>query len=93
MKHTPAPWYRNIKPARKYCTIFAGQNTHVTYLATQGFSDEEIEANCNLIVAAPELLGMVKKLDTILRGCGPLYAGGKVSDEVTQLVNKAESKK
>jgi hypothetical protein len=56
MSHTPGPWHRNIKPARKYSTIFAGQNTHVAHLATEGLRDEELEANCKLIAAAPELL-------------------------------------
>jgi len=53
-EHTPRPWHRNIKPARKYPTIYAGRNTHVTYLATSGLTDDEIEGNCNLIAAAPE---------------------------------------
>lgn len=55
-KHTPGPWHRNIKPATHYNTIFAGRNTHVTRLAVEGKSEEEVEANCALIVAAPELL-------------------------------------
>lgn len=54
--YTPGPWHRNIKPARKYCTIFAGRNTHVANLCTSGLTDEEIEANCDLIAAAPDLL-------------------------------------
>lgn len=61
-KYTPAPWNRNIKPASKYNTIFSGRNTHVAHLATNGLTEEEIEANCNLIVAAPELLDTLKKL-------------------------------
>ena len=56
------PWNRNIRPARKYNTIFAGRNTHIAYLATQGLSDEEIEANCNLIVTAPDLLELANQI-------------------------------
>ena len=58
-KHTPGPWYRNIKPASKYGTIFAGdapRHKHVAHLAVTGLSEEEIEANCALILAAPDLL-------------------------------------
>ena len=55
-KHTPGPWSRNIKPAAKYNTIFAGRNTHICHLAIGGLTDEEIEANCDLIAAAPDLL-------------------------------------
>jgi len=55
-KHTPGPWSRNIKPAKKYNTIFAGRNIHICHLETTGLTDEEIEANCDLIRAAPELL-------------------------------------
>jgi hypothetical protein len=61
-KHTPGPWSRNIKPAKKYNTIYAGRNTHVCYLAVTGLTDEEIEANCNLIMSAPELLAALKAL-------------------------------
>ena len=55
-EHTSGPWGRNIKPARKYSTIYAGRNTHVAHLETNGLADAEIEANANLIAAAPELL-------------------------------------
>ena len=59
-KHTPGPWHRNIKPATHYNTIFAGRNTHVTRLAVEGKTAEEVEANCALIVAAPELLAALR---------------------------------
>lgn len=58
-KHTQGPWSRNIKPATKYNVIFAGRNTHVAKLATD-LPEEEVEANCNLIAAAPELLDACK---------------------------------
>lgn len=61
-KHTPGPWHRNIKPATKYNTIFAGRNTHVTRLAVEGKTEEEVEANCALIVAAPDLLAALQDL-------------------------------
>lgn len=61
-KHTPGPWSRNIKPAKKYNTIFAGRNTHVCHLTVTGLTDEEIEANCDLIRAAPELLDALSDL-------------------------------
>ena len=59
-KHTPGPWHRNIKPARKYAVIFAGRNTHVCVLDGIGKSDAEVEANCDLIASAPELLEALK---------------------------------
>ena len=31
--HTKGPWHRNISPATKYTTIFAGRNTHVARVA------------------------------------------------------------
>ena len=54
-RFTKGPWSRNIKPARKYNTIFAGRNTHVCHLTVTGLTDEEIEGNCDLIKAAPTL--------------------------------------
>lgn len=59
-KHTPGPWNRNIKPAKKYATIYAGRNTHVCHLSVSGLTDEEIEGNCNLITAAPDLLNALQ---------------------------------
>jgi hypothetical protein len=69
MSYTKGPWTVNIKPARKYSCIFAGRNTHVCYLATDGLTDEEIEANCNLLAAAPEML---EALIAVARSTMPL---------------------
>lgn len=58
-QHTKGPWGRNIKPATKYSTIYAGDapnHVHICHLATNGLTPEEIEGNCNLITAAPKLL-------------------------------------
>jgi len=52
---------RNIKPARKYSAIFAGRNKHVAQVVSRGLSDDEVEANCNLIAAAPDLLAVLKE--------------------------------
>lgn len=59
-------WHRNIKPASKYPIIFEGRNTHVAQVLTQGLSEEEIERNCNLIAAAPELLEMLKQCRLVM---------------------------
>jgi hypothetical protein len=63
-KMTPGNWHRNIKPASKYPTIFAGRNTHVATVNTTGMSEEEIEANISAIAALPDLIealqGMIK---------------------------------
>ena len=69
MTHTPGPWHRNIKPARKYGVIFAGRNTHVARLAVEGLADDEIEANCDLITAAPEMLDTLRMLLTHVKEC------------------------
>lgn len=62
-KHTPGPWDRNIKPARRYPTIFAGRNTHVCALANR--PDDEMEANAALIMAAPDLLAAAVAMRSI----------------------------
>ena len=61
-QHTPGPWHRNIPPATKYTTIFSGRNTHIARLAVDGLSADEIEANCNLIANAPDLLAALQRL-------------------------------
>lgn len=65
-QHTPGPWHRNIKPATHYNTIFSGRNTHVTRLAVEGKSEEEVEANCALIVAAPDMLAALREAVRVL---------------------------
>lgn len=60
--HTAGPWHRNIQPASKYPTVFAGRSTHVASVATVGISAREIEANCDLIAAAPALLANLTNL-------------------------------
>ena len=60
--HTPGPWHRNIKPASKYPVIFAGRNMHVAVVDTHLETEDEIESNCNLIAAAPELLDALRTL-------------------------------
>lgn len=61
-KHTPGPWSRNIKPARKYTVIFSGRSTHVARVVPDGLSDEEVEANCDLIAVAPEMLAALRAI-------------------------------
>lgn len=62
-KHTKGPWHRNVSPATKYPTIFAGRNTHVARVVTDGgLTPEEVEANCDLIAAAPELLEALESM-------------------------------
>lgn len=69
--HTPGPWHRNIPPAAKYPTVWAGRNTHVAVVVRgapqrsgngETMPDDEVEANINLIAAAPDLLETVKVL-------------------------------
>ena len=60
--HTPGPWSRNIKPATKYTVVFAGRNTHVARVVTDGLAEEEVEANIALIAAAPDLLAALQYL-------------------------------
>jgi hypothetical protein len=72
-KHTPGPWGRNIKPGSRYPVIFSGRNTHVAVACTNGLSDEEIEANIDLIAASPDLLELAQayeawEADLIMNG-------------------------
>jgi hypothetical protein len=55
-QHTPGPWSRNIKPATKYPTLFAGRNTHICTVSVSGLPPETVEANLLLIRAAPDML-------------------------------------
>lgn len=59
-KHTPGPWHRNIRPATKYPVVWSGRNKHVLAVKTIGLTEEEIEANINLAVSAPDLLAALQ---------------------------------
>ncbi len=78
-RFTPGPWHRNIPPASKYCTIFAGRNTRVAQLSTQGLSETAIEGNCDLISAAPDLFEALAELIRCVRG-GDDTAGVSMDD-------------
>lgn len=58
-KHTPGPWHRNIRAGGKYTTVFAGRNQHVASVHQQKDPDE-VEANIDLIAAAPDLLAALQ---------------------------------
>lgn len=64
--HTPGPWDRNIRPVSKYSVIFAGRNTHIASIISQGLTELEAEANANLIRTAPELLDTLKLCEEAL---------------------------
>jgi hypothetical protein len=55
-------WHRNIKPASRYPVVFAGRNDHVAIVQRQGFTEEQIEAHCDLIATAPDMLALLCEL-------------------------------
>ena len=80
-KHTPGPWQMEICATRgawiknkdgKWAAISAGE------------TDEEAEANGLLIAAAPELLELLKRAETIIRQDGYILA-----DEIQSAIAKA----
>lgn len=99
-EHTPGPWHRNIPPATKYNTVFAGRNTHIAHLNRIGLSPEEVEANCNLIAAAPEMLEAAKRtvllIATVRNICGDKTAEWLMEQESYKLsvvaIAKAEGR-
>jgi hypothetical protein len=89
-KHTEGPWGRNIPPASKYPVIYAGRNTHVAQVISKGLPDAEVEANANLIAAAPDLLAVLEELFEI----GTVYSGAiEQADLRTDFVAWAEKAK
>lgn len=61
-KHTSGPWHRNVPPAQKYPVVFSGRNTHVARVIADGLPEVEIESNCNLIAAAPDILAALRAI-------------------------------
>lgn len=86
--HTAGPWYRNIKPATKYTTVWSGRNKHVAYVATSGLAEDEVEANICLISAAPEMLEILK---AIMTPPEPYAAGQEYRDLVQSVRERALS--
>jgi len=65
MKHTPGPWF--IKDGLIYALNESGINQFFTGLCTQkgGAGNEELNANANLIAAAPDLLEALFEMENI----------------------------
>ena len=65
-KHTPGPWIHTFKPAVRATNnwtqgtikVDSDRNTNIAFLPANKYEEmnDEIRANANLIVAAPELL-------------------------------------
>ena len=87
-KHTPAPWHRNIRANGKYPVIYAGRNTHVAMAKGHDYlPPEEIEANIDLIAAAPELLEALKNILSYEISCPKT-----IQEQATRAIIKAEGK-
>lgn len=93
-QHTPGPWFLREHGHRSHPVFGNNHGYHIN--ADDGTEDGKLivweqidEADGRLIAAAPDLLALVEKLDTILRGMGPLYASGEVAAEVTSAIAKA----
>ena len=86
MTHTKGRWNRNIAPASRYPVIYAGRNTHVALVISQGLPEAEQEANANLIAAAPDLLEACEAL------LDSIYGGGGGDGEVLAKANAAIAK-
>ena len=83
---TPGPWKRNNYTSGWTINTYANNPIPI---ATVNSKNEEAEANARLIEAAPELLKIVERMDTVLRGVGPLYASGDLANEVGAAIAKA----
>lgn len=82
--HTPGPWHRNIKPASKYPVVWAGRNTHVAMVVRgapprsgsgETMPDAEMEANIDLIAAAPEMYEALKLAQSAMEHMGNVLNG------------------
>lgn len=91
-KHTPGPWYRNIKPATKYPIIFAGRNTHIAVIDTVGKSEEEVEANINLALSAPQLLEALQAAYKFIQHVDDLHQTDYSGEPLQSLVEAAIAK-
>lgn len=60
-QHTPGPWYCRSNPAQRYPVVFSGK-TKVARAVTSKLSQHEIEANINLISAAPDMLAALERI-------------------------------
>lgn len=89
--YTKGGWHRNVPPATKFPTIFAGRNTHVARVVVDGgLTPEEIEANCNLIAAAPRLLEALIALESAARtGEIDATAGTKALEQARKAIDTA----
>lgn len=67
-KHTPGPWWLNIRNGRtRIYSIYGGDDRGKTVCRIHAYKSSTTEANARLVAAAPELLealkDMVKEFD------------------------------
>lgn len=81
-RHTPGPWHRNIKPATKYNTVWAGRNTHVLRVVVDGLPPEQVEGNICLAAASPRLFDVCRAIEHALNAG---HSAAEVLDENSPL--------
>ena len=94
-QHTPGPWAADIRLAQAIIVDTHGHAVadiarHEFSVTEQSYSDQRIEANANLIAAAPELLQIAK--DYVLL-CQLHDLEGAVLDSARTAIAKAEGVK
>ena len=83
-------WHRNIPPVTRYPIIFAGRNTHIARIITEGLSPEEAEANTNLIVASPKMYLALKEARNYILEFGSDKDMAPVIELIDQALAKAD---
>jgi len=66
-QHTSGPWNRNIRAGGKYPVIYSGRNNHVALVLKA--DPDEMEANIDLISAAPDLLAAAQAMADSFADC------------------------
>lgn len=88
MPHTPGPWRRGTETRRDPYYVEVVSDSVVAGVATVFGKDRETqEANCSLIVAAPELLDAARRIVD-----GYLCSRGEIFGEDVRRLEKAIAK-
>ena len=93
VKHTPGPW-KASPLGRIYAPGYGWEGAEIAHvqfkaLDTKTFDTLQTEANAHLIAAAPEMLGLLKKLKAHLEG-DLIYTDDDPVADIDELIAKAE---
>ena len=96
MKHTPGKWkvkqWKREKAKDGFVTVVADSRGHGLFQSTEYGESKKVEANANLIAAAPEMLEALKAMTKLFEKRVPYPNNTQRYKQAIKAIAKAEGK-